>query len=346
MGRVIGRTDATGVTGRLGSYRARDGSDSAPVEIDLEHPHVGLVVGKRGYGKSYTLGVLAEELAQTAGVTPVVVDPMGAFSTLGDGNGERGVTARVVNGPTVSAATLSPRAWCDLLELNPATDVGALVWQAASAVDTLPAMCEHVAVADAPPATSRAAANHLDLAAAWGVFDADGMTAADLTDGPATVVDVSGLDRAPMNAVVRAIADSLYRHCVSRRPSRLPWLLLDEAHAFFDGIASPALRTVLTRGRQPGVSLIAATQRPSALPDVAVSQADLLVVHRLTARSDREALARARPSYLQGTLEERMPTTPGAAVVVDDATESVHAIHVRERDTSHGGNGRRATLNT
>jgi hypothetical protein len=98
-----------------------------------------------------------------------------------------------------------------------------------------------------------------------------------------------------------------------------------------------ALRRLLTRGRGPGVSLVAATQRPAALPDVAVSQADLLVAHRLTARDDREALARARPAYMRDSFDERMPTTVGAALVVDDATESVHAVQVRERRTAHGG---------
>jgi DNA helicase HerA-like ATPase len=70
---------------------------------------------------------------------------------------------------------------------------------------------------------------------------------------------------------------------------------------------------VLTRGRTPGVSLVAATQRPSALPAAAVSQAGLLLAHRLTAAADVEALSAAAPTYLSGTLRERLPTVPGDA---------------------------------
>ncbi len=140
-----------------------------------------------------------------------------------------------------------------------------------------------------------------------------------------------------MNAVVRAIADDLYRARVTDSVATLPWLVVDEAHAFFDGIAEPALRTVVTRGRRPGVSLVAATQRPAALPKVTVSQSDVLVAHRLTSRADRDALARARPGYMQESFAARMPETPGAAVVVDDATESVHAVQIRERRVEHGG---------
>jgi len=72
-------------------------------------------------------------------------------------------------------------------------------------------------------------------------------------------------------------------------------------------------------------------------------QADLLVAHRLTNRADREALAASRPAYMDGTFAERMPTEPGAALVVDDATESVHALAVRERQTPHGGASPRAS---
>jgi DNA helicase HerA-like ATPase len=139
-----------------------------------------------------------------------------------------------------------------------------------------------------------------------------------------------------MNAVVRAVAEGLYRGRVREELRRLPWLLVDEAHAFFDGVAGPGLERLLTRGRAPGVSLVAATQRPSALPAVAVSQSDLLFAHRLTSGADIEALERARPTYLRG-LGERLPTGTGEALVVDDRTETAHTVRVRERRTPHEG---------
>jgi hypothetical protein len=354
MPHVLGRdddasdkTDEDALTGHLGTYRARDGSSGAEVHLDLDGPHVGLVVGKRGYGKSYTLGVLAEELARAEGVAPVVADPMGIFGSLAD------LGTEVASRPRVPADALGPRAWCDLLGLASDSPAGALVWQAAAARSSLAGMREFVADADtkADRATRRAADNHLGLAQSWGVFSPEGLTAEELLvsqvdagTSAGTVLDLSGLDAEPANAVVRAVASGLYDHCVrsgsnssEARPDPLPWLLLDEAHAFFSGVASPALRTLLTRGRQPGVSLVAATQRPSALPPVAISQGDLLLAHRLTSRADLDALAEARPTYLASSFEERLPAAPGEVLLVDDATESVHAVRVRERETAHGG---------
>ncbi|WP_424000920.1 ATP-binding protein [Haloarcula salina] len=335
---VIGREGTNGPTGRLGHYRARDGSRGAAVDVDLDRPHAGLVVGKRGSGKTYTLGVLAEGLLAADGVAPVVVDPMGAFTPLADAD----VPATVVD-PRVCADSLGPRQWCTVLGLDPERAAGALLWRAASERTTLDGMCEWVADAAAADPTRRAAANHLELAASWGVFDPDGLSASDLCGGDLTVLDVAGLDTRPAGAVLAAVATALYETRAAGETGPLPWLLVDEAHAFTDGVAARPIRRLLTRGRQPGVSVVLATQRPSALPSTAISQADLLIAHRLTSTADVDALRSARPTYLDGDFSERLPTATGGALVVDDATESVHHVTVRERDTPHGGGAPRAS---
>ncbi|AEH37563.1 ATP-binding protein [Halopiger xanaduensis] len=339
MSFVIGRgSDAETVqAGRVGTYRALDGSDGADLYVDLDGPHAMLVVGKRGYGKSYTLGVVAEELARASGVAPVIVDPMGVFETLADGSTGEPVPVEVVTEPTVAVDALDPRSWCALLGLSPESGAGSLVWRAAQESATLEEMRDHVAATDAPGADKRAATNHIALAESWGAFDPDGLDAAELAGSAVTVVDVSGLEAAPMNAVCRAVAEALYRARVTGTIDRLPWLLLDEAHAFFAGVAADALHRILTRGRAPGVSLVLATQQPSSLSETAVSQSDVLVAHRLTAEADLAALEAAQPTYVHESLADRLPTDPGSVVVIDDATETIHAARIRRRDTPHGG---------
>jgi len=344
---VIGRGEANEGLPKmhLGAYRALDGSRGADLYLDLDAPHSILVVGKRGYGKSYTLGVIAEGLSRTPGIAPTVVDPMGIFASLASesgggsnsGSGGDSIAAEVLENPAVAPDSLDPRSWCSLLGLNPESGAGSLVWRAAQDRATLEGMVASVTERDAPGRDERAAINHLRLADSWGVFDAEGIDAEALSCGAVTVVDVSGLDAEPMNAVCRGIGEALYRASVTDALDRLPWLLVDEAHTFFDGVASSALETILTRGRAPGVSLVSATQRPSAVPDVGISQSDVLVSHRLTAGADLDALRRAQPTYMNGSLADRMPTEPGDVVIVDDATETVHASRIRERETPHGG---------
>jgi len=349
---VLGREDdadralgsaATLPTVRLGSFLARDGSAGAAVGVDADRPHAGVVFGKRGTGKSYTLGVLAEGLADASGVSPVVVDPMGVFEGL------RAAGGRTV-APSVRPGAIPASAWPDLLGLDPTGGPGGVVWRAvADATEgagtaSIADLRGRVAEADAPESARLAAANHLRLAASWGTFDAAAPPTTSLAaDGDPTVLDLAGVPEAAAAAVVRAVARGLYDARIDGALDRLPWLLVDEAHAFFGGVADPALRTLLTRGRAPGVSLVCATQRPGALPSVAVSQSDLLVCHRLTAERDVARLAEAEATYLAGGLAERLPTGTGEALVVDDATETVHTVRVRERRTPHGGGSPRAS---
>ena len=85
----------------------------------------------------------------------------------------------------------------------------------------------------------------------------------------------------------------------------------------------PPWITLYTRGRAPGASVVLATQRPSALPETAISQSDLVVAHRLTSQRDVDALAAMRPTYLSGTVGAKLPSRTGDALVVDDATSNV-----------------------
>jgi hypothetical protein len=357
----IERRDRPPSAVRLGSFLARDGSDGAAVWVDADTPHAGVVFGKRGTGKSYTLGVLAEGLAAAPGVAPVIVDPMGVFTGVTNDGG------RVV-APAVRPAAIPPSVWPDLVGLDPTSGPGSLLWRSvadavsdgADAVDdgadavgdgpdagrcpSLEAIGARVAAADAPDRTRRAVCNHLQLAASWGVFDVKAPPMSALVrDGDPVVIDLAGVPERAAGAVVRAVARGLYDARLAGVIAQLPWLLVDEAHAFFGGVADAALRTLLTRGRAPGVSLVCATQRPSALPDVAVSQADLLIAHRLTAGPDVDALAAAEATYLTGDLAARLPSGTGEALVVDDASETAHLVRIRERRTPHGGGSPQAS---
>ncbi len=362
---VLGRADGgtggeTSPTVRFGSFLARDGSDGATVEIDVDSPHAAVVFGKRGTGKSYTLGVLAEGLADSRGVSPVVVDPMGVFGGLTAAGG-------TVLDPTVRPTAIPAAVWPDLVGLDPTSGAGSLLWRVVadafsedtgalgaaeddalatvtdddtgrSSIPSIASFRRAVSEADAPASTRRTVRNHLRLAESWGTFDADAPPVSSLVnDGTPTVLDLAGMPETAASAVVRAVARGLYTSRIDGDVDRLPWLLIDEAHAFFGGVADPALRTLLTRGRSPGVSLVCATQRPGALPSVAVSQSDLLVAHRLTAEPDVERLAEAEATYLAGDLASRLPSGTGEALVVDDATETAHTVRVRRRRTPHAG---------
>ncbi len=122
------------------------------------------------------------------------------------------------------------------------------------------------------------------------------------------------------------------------------WFFLDEAHNAFprEGKtpATDALIQLLREGRQPGISLVLATQQPGEIhPDV-MTQSDIVLSHRLTAKRDIDALNSMMQSYLTSdilTFLNNLPHERGAALILDDNSERIYPLRVRPRFTWHGG---------
>ena len=124
----------------------------------------------------------------------------------------------------------------------------------------------------------------------------------------------------------------------------LVWLFIDEAHEFLvkEGktAASDALIQVLREGRQPGISLVMATQQPGVIHRDAMTQSDIIISHRLTAQPDIEALNSIMQTYLLDSIRKSMaelPALKGSALILDDNSERIYPIRVRPRFTWHGG---------
>ncbi|MBS7250595.1 MAG: DUF87 domain-containing protein [Candidatus Freyarchaeota archaeon] len=90
---ILGRTKSTqaklGCKGTfyIGCVGERTSKDvnllGCKVLLDGVKPHVIFISGHRGSGKSYTMGVIAEELAESRlGIATIIVDPMGIFWSM------------------------------------------------------------------------------------------------------------------------------------------------------------------------------------------------------------------------------------------------------------------------
>ncbi len=217
-----------------------------------------------------------------------------------------------------------------------------------------------------------AAENHFVEAKGWGLFDAHGTRIEDLVlPGQVSVLDVSCYVTTPGSQNIRAlviglVAQKLFiERMVERRKEEsqelkrtlefeeadggkkqfpLVWLIIDEAHEFLprEGktVASDPLITILREGRQPGISLVLASQQPGKIHTDVMTQSDIVISHRLTAKIDVQALGLLMQSYMHGTLDkylQDLPRVKGAAIVFDDTNERMFAIRVRPRITWHGG---------
>ncbi len=207
----------------------------------------------------------------------------------------------------------------------------------------------------------------------WGLFDKQGTSINELVQaGKVTVLDVSCYATTPNGwkikcLVVGLLSQKLFMHRMLVRKNEefaqihetmryfgdsmeekkdfpLVWVVVDEAHEFLpkEGktTASNPLITILREGRQPGISLILATQQPGKIHTDVMTQSDTVVGHRITAKIDTDALGTLMQSYMREGLTsmlDHLPRTKGSAIVFDDTNERLFPIKIRPRSTWHGG---------
>lgn len=207
--------------------------------------------------------------------------------------------------------------------------------------------------------------NRLMVAKSWGLFSKMGTTMKEFAKpGTITVVDTSTYKEAIgmesiKELIVGILGKRLYEERMlyrkeeemsllsgGRKESEMPiiWMMIDEAHMFMPAdrpsIALDVLLQWIRVGRQPGLSLLLATQRPNKLHSEAISQCDFFLSMRMTAQEDINAVATIRPSYLNVPMDKfygQMPRDQGYAILLDDNSEKVMLIKVRPRLTWDGG---------
>jgi hypothetical protein len=386
----------------IGNYMALDHSRGGAVYLDALKPHAILICGKRGYGKSYTMGCLLEELAFLEPaikkrLASLVIDTMGIFWTMDHPNAfeaprlkswdltPAGLETEIfvpagkveayrkrnidVKPFSIPIRELSGSQWCRIFNIEEVSPPGILLVRAIEslreredAYSFEEILSEIAGDARSDEASKGAAENYFRAVNSWGLFLKEGTTLSELVSGgKTTILDVSTLENENVcAAAVSILAGRLYEARLEARRAYekklmgektdeeefpMVWLFIDEAHIFVpaktEGLASKVLiNRCLRQGRQPGLSLILATQRPASLhPDV-VSQSDLLICHRLTASDDILALETSRPLYMQESIQaylKKMGSERGAALIVDDHSESVHLVRIRPRLSWHGG---------
>ena len=232
---------------------------------------------------------------------------------------------------------------------------------------------------DADSDAKNAAKNLFNNVEKWGIFEQFGKSKYKSTPlselakgGQVTILDLSCYATMPnswniKNMVVGLISEKLFIQRMTARKDEefaqihkatnlfgddavkkfdypMVWLVIDEAHEFLPNgektLATDPLVTILREGRQPGISLILASQQPGKIHTDVMTQADVVIAHRITAKIDTEALGALMQSYMREGLVEQLdglPREKGAAIVFDDNNEIMYPIKLRPRFTWHGG---------
>ncbi len=405
---------------------AEDEMNKTPVYLDGLNPHVVFVCGARGSGKSYVLGVLAEELAlKNKNIGIVVVDPIGVFWSMKHPNRDEkeiailaewdmlpkglnnvkvfipiGMKSSVPKSTydatfSVQPSLLTAEDWCLTFGMDRFSPTGLLLdkvlekvrigyttkgenpkqirgkEQTYSIDDMIYCLDNDFDLNDRDKGykqeSIRAIVSRFDAAKSWGIFDESGTPLSMLSRaGQMTILDTSFLDDTVGALVIGIISRRLLsaRKLSTRREAagkfdegkdedlieiNVPptWLFIDEAHTLIPGgnaktPASKAIVEYVKQGRRPGLSLVFATQQPSAIDSRVLSQLDIMMVHKLVFDDDVKAIQKRTPTIIPGPYKKSnfIKTLPVGTALTGDGQETssrAFVMNIRPRMSQHEG---------
>ncbi|RME77366.1 ATP-binding protein [Candidatus Woesearchaeota archaeon] len=388
------------------------------VYLDVADAHVFLITGKRGSGKSYTLGVIAEgfrllEEEIRKNLSMILVDTMGIYWTMGHANlkekdllepyglepiavplriftpekyyhiyREKGI--RTDEPFSLTFHEITSEDWIKAFQIGTYSPEGILISKIIDELQTrenVEYTFEDVLHAirsdkESTLETRNAVISMFKTARGWGCFSNKGTPIESLArGGEISVLDVSCYVTMPGGSAVKSLVigivskhlfeqrmeyrkeeeleeiketEAYFKTPTPKKEPKLPlvWLVIDEAHEFLprlredESAATAPLVSILREGRQPGISLVLATQQPGKIHEDVMTQSDLVLSHRITAQLDVKALGLLAQSYMEAGIERamnRLPRVKGAAVLFDDSNERIYQMRVRPRLSWHGG---------
>ena len=395
---------------KMGQYT----SLSNPIFLDVARTHVVLVSGKRGSGKSYSIGTIAESLSdlnkeEAGNIASLIFDTMGIYWTMKFKNEKdkklldewdlkaKNVPVKIFapfghfkemreNGVSldkefaIKISELNTGDWLGVFNLGFTNPIGVAIEQVIGKLKeeresySFENIFEEInKLEEINLDAKNSALAFFNAAKSWGVFNEErGTTVKDLIKaGQTTVIDLSmysSLGNFNVRAlVIGLVSKKLFNDRMAarkieevqsiqqganwekyqiRRDMPLVWIFVDEAHEFLiheslgKTPASDALIQILREGRQPGLSLVLATQQPGKIHTDAITQSDIVLSHRVTAELDVKALNAITQSYLYSSITDKindLPKLKGSAIILDDNSERIYPMRVRPRFTWHGG---------
>ncbi len=385
---------------KMGNYT----SLSNLIWMDVARSHVVLIAGKRGSGKSYTIGVLAEELSDLPkdtreNIASLIFDTMGIFWTMKFKNEkekallsewklkakELPIKIFVPYGKfseyeknqipinekfALRASELEIEDWLLTFNLEIINPVSILIEKVITKLKenktsfSVKDILAEINNSKEKEETIKAASSLFEAASTWGIFAEEAIEISELIEaGKTTILDLScysSVSTFNVRAlVIGLVSRKLFTNRMSARKKEeisaiqgryekkempLIWIFLDEAHEFLPENektpATDALIQLLREGRQPGISLVLATQQPGAIHRDVMTQSDIIISHRVTSQPDITALNNIMQTYLIESIKKHLddlPNLKGSAIILDDNSERIYPVRIRPRFTWHGG---------
>ena len=347
-----------------GAYLGKlDGKD-IPVYINLQKlltKHVA-VLAKSGAGKSYTVGVLLEEILDKK-IPLLIIDPHGEYATLSqaskEDNNEKFATYNVTPtgfnvqeyGDTRILSHVQPLRLADtfsiqeLVQLIPVklnnTQLS-LIHSAAQNLDNFTIDELLYNLNEEESNAKWTLISIIEQLRSQELFSSQHTPYHELVKpGQATIINGRGMDPDIIDLLVYKLTKDLFS---LRKQEKIPpfFLVIEEAHNFCpernfgEKKSSKILRTVASEGRKFGLGLCVVSQRPARVDKSVLSQCSTQLIMKITNPNDIKAVSQSVEGMTQYT-EQELQHIPIGTALVTGVTEVPLFVTIRPRKSQHGG---------
>jgi DNA helicase HerA-like ATPase len=355
---------------KTGAYIGMLNGHDIPIRLDINDmvsKHVS-VLAKTGGGKSYMTGVLVEELLKHEGVTVMIIDPHGEYTSLRDpgqpseyaekfGIRPRGYADQICEFSPDTKTNKNAKPLRFTLANLEARDILSMtnVKNVRQALPALKKVLEMIkankpsfsmkdiirtleAQEDAQNANLIQELTYLDEI---NIFAERGTKLDELIKkGNMTVLNLRGTPPEIAGLIVNRVLTSLFE---MRKINAIPPMLVvtEEAHNYCPQQGTTAcskiMRTIASEGRKFGLGLVIITQRAAKVDKNVLSQCGTQIILKITNPLDLKAVTSSVEGLTSGTTEDIQQLPMGVAIVCGGGVQVPLFIRIRPRETRHGG---------
>jgi len=347
-----------------GAFVGRLEGKNIDVLLDLKKlltKHVA-ILAKSGAGKSYTVGVLIEEIIDKK-VPILIIDPHGEYSSLKEANEEDEDTLKDWNlspqkfeniqeyGDTKINPSLRPLRLNnnllsnELVHLFPgklsSTQMG-LLYSALKHLNTINFTTVLLELEKEENNTKWTLINNLEHLNNLEIFSETYIPYNELVQpGKCSIINLKGISPDIQEIIVYKLMKDLYE---LRKKEKVPpfFTIIEEAHnfcperSFGETRSSKILRTVASEGRKFGLGLCVISQRPARVDKSVLSQCTTQIIMKVTNPNDLKAIANSVEGITSESQEEIKNLSVGTALITG-MVEMPLFVNIRPRMTKHGG---------
>jgi DNA helicase HerA-like ATPase len=350
-----------------------EGHKGTPVYLNpnkLFQKHVS-VLAKTGAGKSYSVGVLIEELLEK-GIPTVIIDPHGEYASL------KKLNQNPRELEDMDRFKITPKGYDNITEFTPYLNINSeadrkfvLDFTKLSPRDLIEALptkiptsqkailFESIKIAKGYGSYSIEDLIHIvqenESRSKWNlitnleslkdseIFSGTPTKIEELVEnGVVSIINLKGTQPEIQGLIVMSIGTALFE--ARKRGELMPFLLLvEEAHNFCPerglskAISSAILRTIASEGRKFGMGLCVVSQRPARIDKNVLSQCNTQIILKITNPNDLRAISQSIEGFSSDLEDEIKLLQPGVALIVGEVVEQPIIVNIRVKRSQHGG---------